>query len=191
MTHIRNERTIHQRRRAGATLALAAATGGLLAAAMAGSPAARADDPFTDIATYVQDSITAGEADYSAAGMDFSTAGDTNEGLAELFTGNYNTFLSPVDYTVLGLVAAGTDTDYSTYADDFVLPDGYLPTTAAEATTDASTYSTNASDTLSEASSYLSAGNYFDATEYFLYSIDWNFLAGQSETLGALFSAGI
>ena len=65
MTHIRNDRTSRQRRRAGATLALAAATGGLLAAAMAGSPTARADDPFTDIVNDVQNSITIGETDYS------------------------------------------------------------------------------------------------------------------------------
>ncbi len=60
MTRIRNDRTSRQRRRAGATLVLAAATGGLLAAAMAGSPAARADDPYTDIVNDVQNSIAIG-----------------------------------------------------------------------------------------------------------------------------------
>ena len=60
MTHIRNDRTSRQRRRAGATLALAAASGGLLAAAMAGSPTARADDPYTDIVNDVQNSIAIG-----------------------------------------------------------------------------------------------------------------------------------
>jgi hypothetical protein len=190
MTHTRS-RSNPQRRHAAATLMLAVAAGGLVAAAMAGSPTARADDPFTDIATYVQDSFTAAEADYTAAGMDFSTAGDTNEGLAALFAGDYNTFVS-LDYTVLGLVAAGTDTDYSTYGADFILPDtSYLPTTVAEATTDASTYSTYASGTLSDALSDLSAGNYFDATQSFLFSSDWNVLAGEAEILGALFSAGI
>jgi hypothetical protein len=183
MTHIRTTR-------AGATLVLAAATGGLLAAAMVGSPIARADDPFTDTATYVQDTIAVAEADYTAAGTDFSTAGDTNAGLAELFAGDYNALVS-LNYTVLGLVAAGTDTDYSTYAGDFTLPDSYWPTTAAEAMTDASNYSDNAAGNLSAALSSLSAGDYFNATEYFLFSTDWNVLAGQAETLGALFSAGI
>jgi hypothetical protein len=184
MTHTR-------KKRAGAALVMAAATGGLLAAAMAGSPIARADDPFSDIATYVQDSFTAADADYTAAGTDFSTAGDTNEGLAALFAGNYDALVS-LNYTVLGLVAAGTDTDYSGYADDFILPDSsYLPTTAAQAATDASSYSSNAAGTLSDATSSLSAGNYFEATEYFLYTSDWNILAGQAETLGALFSAGL
>jgi hypothetical protein len=183
MTHIR-------KKRAGAALVLAAAAGGLLAAATAGSPIARADDPFTDTATYVQDTLTTAEADYSAAGTDFSTAGDTNAGLAELFAGDYNALVS-LNYTVLGLVAAGTGTDYSTYAGDFTLSDNYWPTTAAEAMTDASNYSDNASGTLTGALSYLSSGDYFQATEYFLFSTDWNILAGQAETLGALFSAGI
>src|SRR3984885_14361034 len=108
MTHIRNNRSGRQRRRAGATLVLAAVSGGLLAAAMAGSPTARADDPYTDIVNDVQGSITAGEADYTAAGTDFSTAGETNEGLIASFAGFDNIFISPTDYTLLGLTAAGT-----------------------------------------------------------------------------------
>ena len=87
MTHIRNNRSGRQRRRAGATLVLAAVSGGLLAAAMAGSPTARADNPYTDIVNDVQNSITIGEADYSAAGTDFSTAAGTNAGLAAEFAG--------------------------------------------------------------------------------------------------------
>src|SRR5438270_5008915 len=101
MTRIGNDRTSRQRRRAAATLALAAASGGLLAAAMAGSPAASADDPFTDIVNDVQASIAAGQADYSAAATDFSTAGGTNAGLAEEFLGFDNTFISTPDYVLL------------------------------------------------------------------------------------------
>src|ERR1700730_17954209 len=119
MTHIRNDRTRCQRRRAGGTLVLAAAAGGLLAAAMAGSPVARADDPFTDIVNDVQGSIAVAEADYSAAATDFSTAGDTNEVLIPPFTGVDTLLISPTDYTLLGLIAAATNTDFSLYATAF------------------------------------------------------------------------
>src|ERR1700744_6057981 len=112
MTHIRKDRTSRQRRRAGATLVLAAASCGLLAA-MAGSPTARADDPFTDIVNDVQNSVTIGEADYSAAATDFSTAGGTNAGLAAEFLGFDNTFISSADYVLQGLTAAATGTDFS------------------------------------------------------------------------------
>src|ERR1700738_1236024 len=114
MTHIRNNRSGRQRRRAGVTLVLAAASGGLLAAAMAGSGTARADDPFTDIVNDVQNSITIGEADHSAAATDFSSSpANTDAGLAEEFLGFDNTFISPTDYTLLGLTAAATGTNVS------------------------------------------------------------------------------
>src|SRR6201988_770401 len=107
LTHTHNARTRRHRRRAGTTLVLAAAFGGLMAAAMAGSPTARADDPFHDIANDVQGSIPAGEGDFSTAATDLSTPGDTNEGLIAAFAGFYNIFISPTDYTLLGLTAAG------------------------------------------------------------------------------------
>src|ERR1700738_1763066 len=121
MAHIRNYPTILQGRRAAATLVLAAASGGLLAAAMAGSPTARADNPYTDIVNDVQHSIAIGQADYSLAATDFSTAAGTNAGLAAEFTGFDNTFISSADYTLLGLTAAGTSTDFSGFGTFFDL----------------------------------------------------------------------
>jgi hypothetical protein len=190
MTHIRNDRIRRQRRRAGGTLVLAAATGGLLAAAMAGSPTARADDPFTDISNDVQGSITAGEAQYTDAATDFSTAGDTNAGLIDSFAGFDNIFLSPGDYTVLGLVAAATGTDFSSSGSNFYVDDAG-PTTAAGQTADATADLSAASTFFSEASTYLTGGEYFYATDAFLLGGYEDILAGQADTLAALFTAGI
>jgi hypothetical protein len=190
MAHIRNNQTSRQRRRAATTLALAAATGGLLAAAMAGSPTARADDPFTDIVNDVQGSITLGEADYSAAATDFSTAGDTNQGLIDVFTGFDNLLISPGDYTLLGLTAAATNTDFSGFDSAFSIDDGG-PTTAAGQTADAASDLANASSYFTDATSFLSNGEYFDAAYYYLTGSYLDVLAGQADTLAALFSAGI
>jgi hypothetical protein len=189
MTHIRNDRTSRQRRRAGGTLVLAAASGGLLAAAMAGSPTARADDPFTDILNDVQGSITLGEADYTAAGTDFSTAGDTNEGLIASFAGFDNTFISPGDYTLLGLVAAATGTNYSSSGTTFEIPDtGPLTATGQEgvATADLS----QAQTFFSDATTALSGGDSYLGTAYFLLGGYEDILAGQADSLAGLFSLG-
>jgi hypothetical protein len=189
MTHIRNDRT--SRRRAGATLVLAAATGGLLAAAMAGSPTARADDPYTDILNDVQGSITVGEADYTAAGTDFSTAGDANDGLIAAFAGFDDIFIGPTDYTLLGLTAAGTDADFSGYSTYFEIdPDNLGPATVAGEEALATIYSGDASSFFTAASSDLSGGDYFDAATYYLSGSYADILVGQADTLGALFSAG-
>jgi hypothetical protein len=190
MTHIRNDRTSRQRRRAGTTLVLAAATGGLLAAAMAGSPTARADDPFTDISNDVQGSITAGEAQYTDAATDFSTAGDTNAGLIDSFAGFDNIFLSPGDYTVLGLVAAATGTDFSGSGSDFFVSDSG-PITAAGQTADAANDLSAATSFFDGASSAFTGGEYFLGTDYLLLSGYEDILAGQADTLAALFTAGI
>lgn len=192
MTHIHNDRARHQRRRAASTLVLAAASGGLLAAAMASSPAARADDPFTDIANYVQGSITLGEGDYSDAGTDFSTAGDTNEGLIAAFAGFDNIFISPTDYTLLGLAAAGTGTDYSGYGDTINASDVTVPAdlTAAGQSAIAATDMTDAQTDFGTASTLLTSGDYFSALDYALVAGYDDILAGQADTLAALFSAG-
>src|SRR3984957_6825636 len=189
MTHIRNDRTSRQRRRAGTTLVLAAAPGGLLAAAMAGSPTARADDPYTDILNDVQGSITAGEADYTAAGTDFSTAGDTNEGLIAAFAGFDNIFINPADYTLLGLTAAGTNTDFSSFSTYFETPETG-PITAAGEETLATTYGGLATTYFTQASSFLTGGDYFDAVRDYLAGSDVDVLAGQADTLAGLFSLG-
>jgi hypothetical protein len=191
MTHLRNDRTRRQRRRAGTTLVLAAATGGLLAAAMAGSPTARADDPYTDIVNDVQNSITIGEADYSAAGTDFSTAGGTNAGLAAEFAGFDNTFISSADYTVLGLTAAGTGTDFSGDGGTFFAPTSLFPLTAAGEQGEATSYLSFASTEFTASTSDFSGGEYFTGVDNALLAGYYDVLAGQADTLAALFSAGI
>ena len=191
MTRIRNDRSGRQRRRAGATLVLAAAAGGLLAAAMAGSPTARADNPYTDIVTDVQNSITIGEADYSAAGTDFSTAGGTNAGLVAEFLGFDNTFISSADYVLLGLTAAGTGTDFSGDGGAFFAGISILPDTAAAAQTEATAFLGTASDDFTAALTEFSGGNYFAGVFDSLVGGYYDVLGGQAETLAALFGAGI
>jgi hypothetical protein len=190
MTHLHNDRTSRKRRRASATLVLATATGGLLAAAMAGSPTARADD-LTDISNDVQASITAGEADYSAAGTDFSTAGDTNEGLIALVAGFDNTFLSPADYILVGLTGEATGTNISGIAGDFLVPDT-APVTAAGETALAATQVTDGDANLAEAATLLSSGEYASAALYATYGAYQAFIdAPQADLLAALFTAGL
>jgi uncharacterized Zn-binding protein involved in type VI secretion len=191
MTDIRKDRT--SRRRAGATLVLAAATGGLLAAAMAGSPVARADDPFTDIANDVQASITAGDADYTLAGEDFAGGGDTDAGLVNLVAGFDDIFVNPAEYTALGLTAAGTGTDFGTYGNwfdsDYLF--GTIPLTATAFSDEASTLFSTATTDFEGALSDLSGGDYFDAG---LNAIDggWvDLLGGQFDSLAALFGSSI
>ena len=191
MTHIRNNRSSRQRERAGTTLVLAAAAGGLLAAAMAGSPTARADNPYTDIVNDVQHSITIGQADYSLAATDFSTAAGTNAGLAAEFTGFDNTFISSTDYTLLGLTAAATGTNFSGDGTVFDLSTVAFPLTAAGEQAEATTYLSIASNAFTIATTDFSGGNYFTGVESVLLGGYFDVLAGQSDTLAALFSAGI
>jgi hypothetical protein len=179
------------RRRAGATLVMAAAAGGLLAAALAGSPTARADD-LTDILNDSQGAITLGEADYTTAGTDFSTAGDTNEGLIASFIGFDNIFVSPGEYALLGLTGEATGTDIGTYSSYFdFYPDSLDATTAAGQEAFATAYSTDATTYFADASSALTSGDYFDAVYDYLSGDYASVLAGQADTLAALFSAGI
>lgn len=179
------------RRRAGATLALAAATGGLLAAAMASSPAARADDPFADIANYVQNSVTIGQADYSAAATDFATSGGTNAGLAAEMAGFDNTFVSSADYTLLGLVAAGTGANYSGEGSLFFLSTGVFPLTAAAEQADATSFLSTSATDYATGTTALASGEYLSATYEYLLGGYYDVLAGQADTLAALFSLGI
>jgi hypothetical protein len=192
MTHIRDEGTSQQRRRARTTLMLAAASGGLPAAAMAGSPAARADDPFTDIASYVHSSITAAEGDFSDAGTDFSTAGDANEGLVALYAGIDILLISPTDYTLLGLTAAATNTDYSNYGGTLLIPDttDSASLTAAGQEAIASSDMTLGQEEFSAAESLLTSGDYFSALDYALVAGYDDMLASEANTVAALFSAG-
>lgn len=178
-------------RHATATLALTAATCGLLAAAVADSPTARADDPFTDIANYVQNSISIGEADYSAAASDFSTTGLTNEGLIAAIAGFDNTFISSADYTLLGLTAAGTGTDYSGFGSAFSISEALFPLTAGGEQNIATALLSDASLDFTSATSALSSGEYFLAAEDAVFGSYNDLLAGQAETLATLFSAGI
>ncbi len=171
---------------------LAAATGGLLAAAMAGSPTARADDPYTDIANDVQSSITLDEADYSTAATDLSTSGDTNEGLIALFAGFDNTFVSPADYVLVGLTDAATGTDASGLGGDFAITDVGQSLTAAGQEADVSTEMALAQTYFTDAASALSSGDLSDAA---LYGASGAYLDGvlapEAELLAALFGLGI
>jgi hypothetical protein len=191
MTHIRNDRTSRQRRRAGTTLVLAAASGGLLAAAMAASPAARADNPYTDILNDVQNSIAIGEADYTAAATEFSTAGGTNAGLVEEFAGFDNTFISSTDYTLLGLTAAATGTNFSGDGTVFGFSIGVFPLTAAGEQAEASLFASLASAEFAQVTTDFSGGNYFAGVADYLFGIYDDIFVGQEDTLAALFSAGI
>src|SRR6202012_5569363 len=157
----------HRPRRAAPTLVLAAAAGGLLAAAMAGSPTARAAEPSTDIVTDVQHSITIGEGDYSAAATDFSTAGDTNAGLVAAFAGLDNLLVSPTDYTLLGLTAAATGTDFSAYGNSFFIPDTGAITAAGQEALAASDLS-DGQALLADVPALLTGGDYFSAMDFFL-----------------------
>src|ERR1700732_1701233 len=161
MTHPRNDRASRQRRQAGTTLVLAAASGGLLAAAMAGSPTARADDPYTDIVNDVQNSITIGQAYYSAAATDFSTTGGTNAGLAAEFLGFDNTFISSPDYVLLGLTAAATGTDFSSDGSFFDVPPSPFPLAAAGEQAAATSYLADASTEFTGGTTNFSDGHYF------------------------------
>jgi hypothetical protein len=158
---------------------------------MAGSPTARADDPFTDIVNDVQNSIAIGETDYSNAATDFSTAGGTNAGLAAEFAGFDNTFISSADYVLQGLTAAGTGTDFSGDGTIFVAPVSLFPLTAAGVQADATTYLSTASSEFTSALTALSGGEYFTATYDDLFGGYYDVVAGQAETLAALFGAGI
>jgi hypothetical protein len=191
MTHIRNDRASRPRRRTGTTLVLAAASGGLLAAAMAGSPIARADDPFTDIANDIQSSFTIGEEEYSDAATAFATAGGTNAGLGDAVAGFDNIFISPADYTLLGLTAAGTDTDFGSYGEAFFIGEDIFPPTALGEESAATAYSGEASNFFSGALTDLSDGKYFLAVDAYLVGGYDDLLAGQADALAGLFTAGI
>jgi hypothetical protein len=188
MTDIRKDRTSRQRRRAGATLVLAAATGGLLAAAMAGSPTARADD-FTDILSNIQAADTAGAGDFSAAATDFSTPGGTDAGLYALAAGFDNIFVAPADYALVGTVDGLTNTsDAGLYADFFTTntPDA-TDLTAAGQQALASTDFSDATSYLNDAATALSGGEYADAALYGAYGSLLDIYGVEAELLASLF----
>jgi hypothetical protein len=152
----------------------------MMSAAIA--PAARADDPYLDIYTDVQSSITAGEADFSAAATDFSTAGDTNEGLLAVFSGFDNIFIGPADYVLVGLTDAATGTDASGLGPDFLTNDSGQPLTVAGqeaiALSDANAGAIYAAD----ASDFFSSGNAAQAAFYEAFSSYDYTLASQAAT---------
>jgi hypothetical protein len=150
----------------------------MMSAAIA--PAARADDPYLD--TDVQSSMTAGEADFSAAATDFSTAGDTNEGLLAVFSGFDNIFIGPADYVLVGLTDAATGTDASGLGPDFLTNDSGQPLTVAGqeaiALSDANAGAIYAAD----ASDFFSSGNAAQAAFYEAFSSYDYTLASQAAT---------
>jgi hypothetical protein len=188
MTHTHKERTSRQRRRAGATLVLAAATGGLLAAAMAGSPTARADD-FTDILSNIQAADTAGAGDFSAAATDFSTPGGTDAGLYALAAGFDNIFVAPADYALVGTVDGLTGTPDTGVSTDFFTtdtPDATDLTSAGQQALASADFSSATTD-FSDAATYLSGGDFADATLYAAYASFLDVYGVEAEFLAALF----
>jgi hypothetical protein len=188
MNHIHKDRTSRQRRRAGTTLVLAAASGGLLAAAMAGSPTARADD-FTDILTNVQNAVTAGEADYSTAATDLSTAGETDAGLYAAVAGFDNIFVAPADYTLVGLVDGLTGTPDTGVSTDFFTtdtPDATDLTSAGQQALESADFSSATAD-FSQAATFLSGGDFADATLYAAYASLLDVYGAEAEVLASLF----
>jgi hypothetical protein len=94
MTRNHRRQTDRQRQWIG----LGAAAGGMLVAALsqfALAPSAQAD-PFTDVVTDIQTSITAGQADFATGATDFSN-GDVPDALAYDFLGIDNVLISPPD----------------------------------------------------------------------------------------------
>ena len=141
----------------------------------------------------MQASLTAGEGDYSDASTDFSTAGDTNEGLIAAFAGFDNIFVSPADYTLLGLTAAATDTDFSGFGGTINASDATTPTdlTAAGQEAIASADTSDGQTLFGDAESFLLSGEYFYALDYGLVGGYDDLLASQADTLAGLFSLGI
>ena len=180
-----------RRFRSGITLAFATAGVGLVTAALAGSPVACADNPYTDIVSDIQNSITIGDADYSAAVNDFSTAGGTNAGLVAEFVGFDNTFVSSTDYAIGGLVAAATNTDFASYDGIFRLTPSAFPLSVAGEQSQAAADMGQATTFFQESASAFTNGDYFDATIYDLAGVYKDILAGQADTLAELFGVGI
>jgi hypothetical protein len=149
------------RSRTGVLVGLAAAAGAFGAAAMisaATAPTARADD-YTDIINAVDGDYATGQADFTTALSDFSSSSFV-PGLAELFYGVDDDVLGAPDNLLLGTVEAlaGDPIDGSlTY--DFGFPANF-----ADGLADVEQFFNSGVNALGDAATYLSGGDYVDAT---------------------------
>ena len=77
-------------------------------AAIVAAPAARADDPYTDLVNAVQGDFSLAQEALTLANADFG-AGDVSNGLAEFYSGIDSDLLSVPDNLLQGSIAALTD----------------------------------------------------------------------------------
>jgi hypothetical protein len=93
--------------------------------ATAAAPAARADDPFTDIVSAVQGDFTLGQEAFELANTDFG-AGDITDGLTAFYNGLDEDLLSVPNNLLQGSLAAllGEPID-SSYTWDIPIPADY------------------------------------------------------------------
>ncbi len=99
------ESTIHDRRRKLTVAGLGATAGGLMLAAfsqlaLAPSAQAQPDDPFSDIASFVQSDFYRGESNFGDAQYDFSI-GDSQDGFSNSLIGFDNFTFAPANTAFL------------------------------------------------------------------------------------------
>lgn len=138
----------HQRSRA-VFVGVSAAAGAFAAAAMmsaATAPIARADDPYADILTAVQDELGYAQTAFSQAATDFGD-GNAPGGLTELFIGTDDDLVGVPDILQVGTTDALTDvpvipaSDFN-FAELALSPSFVTPTSLADATTEAQSFYT-------------------------------------------------
>jgi hypothetical protein len=184
VTHICYARTSRQRRRVGTTLALTAASGGLLAAALAVAPTARADD-FSDIVANIQSSIADGKADYTAAQADYALgtpAGDA-AGAALDTSGTNDVLLGPTIDIITGstqALAGETPTGYAYFTP------ALDPTTFSALETDVSNDFATGTTYFTDAEKYFALGTPAGDADGVIYSLagfDWDTINAPQQAL--------
>lgn len=156
-----NHRTITRRGRRGIALSVGLTAGGMLAAALsqlAVAPSARAD--ITDIYDAILGSTSAGSSDFTTAASDFSSD-NVSGGLAASYAGLDDYLFAP-EYDLLynGYAALLGESGGYTYWDfTGVIGD---PTTASQASTEASTLLTEAQSTATDAVTAFEGGSSTD-----------------------------
>ncbi len=156
----------HARPRTGMMVGLAAAAGAFGAAAMMSAPTARADD-FTDVVNVVDADYAAGQADFTAAAVDFS-GGDLVQGLAALFDGADDDALNAPNDLLVGTVEALTNESIGP-SDPFNF---VIPADFSDASTDAQQIVAESQSFFTNALSAFSAGDYGDALNFDLIGAD-------------------
>jgi hypothetical protein len=170
-------------------IGVGAAAGAFAAAAMmsaVGTPTARADD-FSDIVKVVEADFTLGQADFTAASSDFASS-HVNDGLAALFGGIDNDFVSTSDNFLAGSVALLTNETVPGSLSINV----FDPGTFAAAITDAQADIASAQTYEGFATAALASGDYADYTFDSLIASDLaGIIPAEQLFLGALESLGI